>query len=76
VKKLSLIMPVIDPWGVRRVVVVREGENATAVTGDFCLAYNVSEWEDDEACVELARRAEMMMEQRRGHKVGGVQAWH
>lgn len=65
-----LTVPVIDPLGVRRALTVREGENATSRAVDFCLAYNVSDHEADEACQRLATQTEALLAKRLKRKAG------
>ena len=62
--RLLLSIPVIDPKGVRRAMVVREGDNATQRAMDFCLAFEVSDHEDDPMCQNLAGNVEAQLKRR------------
>lgn len=72
--RLQLVVPILDPSGVRRVLSVREGDNATQRALEFCLAYHVADHEDDDACCSLATQAEQLLEKRLQRKVCGGRA--
>jgi len=67
--QIELAVPFLDPYGIRRVVSVYQGLNATNVTQEICISYNISDDYDDPDCVGLVQKVEKMYEKRIKYRV-------
>jgi len=66
---IEMAFPILDPYGIKRAIAVYVGQNATNVTQEACIGFNISDEYDDEDCVALVERAERMHEKRMKRKV-------
>merc|ERR1711871_363753 len=47
-RKLLLALPVVDPAGIKQMLAIREGDNATNVAKAFCIEHNITDYFRDD----------------------------